>query len=148
MRIIGFLIASLLAVSNAHAADPGETPLPAAPTGAPLSNYSPSEPYGPIASNLLARPETDQVVDGLRIQIFSLLIGPGKTSAPIALNSPANLVVLSGTGRVSYQTAANVIQRDLVPGTNWFLSPGQAFMVENDAAAQIDIKVTLIGPAT
>ena len=147
MKRFLLLFAFIWAFGSAVSSEPGDTPLPPAPQDAPLSKYSPVQPYRPVADNLLGRQERDDVVDGLRIQILYFLVGPGRTSAAVTLNGASNHIVLTGTGRLTYQESDRVIQREFQPGSNWFLLSDQLFSIENLGRDQIDLRVTIVSVA-
>lgn len=136
--------AIILAWWPSVSATASQEPLPEAPEDAPFSSYSPPTPYDELAVGILLRPISDNEVDGLRVRVIDLLIGPGQTSDPVALIGQSTHLVLSGSGVITFGTPTGVVTRPIVPGSSFQFSPANPFQIANTGTIPVDIRVRIV----
>jgi hypothetical protein len=104
-------------------------PLPEKPQPGPqaLSSYTPADPYTEFASNLLLRKAYTVDDAGMAIEIWDLMVGPGKKSSNARLPGAAVLEVRSGQAAITVAGQA----REVRMGTTFSLDEGAEFSIEN-----------------
>ena len=123
-------------------------PVEAVPTPTPaidktqLAPDTQANPFKQYAPGLLARTlyKAEQTGD-LEVEIWELLVGPGKKSEPAKLPGAAVAEVRSGTGVVT----TGEKRYDAKSGTGFPIEDGQAFQVENSSKEDdLTLRVVLI----
>jgi hypothetical protein len=120
---------------------PTPTPSPAIDRTqlAPDAQQNPFKQYAP---GLLARTiyKADQTGD-LEVEIWELLVGPGKKSEAAKLPGAAVAEVRAGEGMVTIGEK----RRDLKSGTGFSIDDGEAFQIENNSKEEgLALRVVLI----
>ncbi len=134
---------SLLACKRPGPPVPGaQEPQKALMTPPAFSTYTPQEPFRQLAPGLLAR--TAYVAEkGGRygIEMWDLLVGPGKKSGAATLPGAAMFEVRSGRGTVTVSGKPREVQM----GATFSLDEGAEFIIENRSPdVGMAIRVTLI----
>lgn len=124
------------------------TPVAAVPTPTPaidrtqLAPETQQNPFKQYAPGLMARTiyKAEQTGD-LEVEIWELLVGPGKKSEPAKLPGAAVAEVRSGAGVVTIGEK----RRDLKSGTGFSIDDGEAFQLENNSQDEgLSLRVVLI----
>ena len=99
-------------------------------------------PYKQYAAGLLARTvyRTDES-PRFRVEIWDLLVGPGKKSDPVTLPGGAVLEVRAGAGTIS----AGENTREVKLGTTMAIEDGQSFQIQNGSTdSALSIRAVVI----
>jgi gentisate 1,2-dioxygenase len=107
---------------------PKPEPQKPAPPPVSLSSYTPQRPYKQYSPGLLAQtayvaPNTGRHA----VEIWDLMVGPGKKSEPATLPGAAVFEVRSGAGII---TAAGR-RREVKSGATLAVNEGESFAIEN-----------------
>jgi hypothetical protein len=145
LRVISTLALLMLAMScrrpSAQVTGQGQAERPQ-PVSQTLSSYTPAEPYKQLVSNLLVR--TAYAVDaggGMSIEIWDLMVGPGKKTGNATLPGGAVFEVRSGQGIVTSAGKSSEVRT----GATFSLDEATEFSIENRTPnGAIMIRSTLI----
>jgi len=122
-------------------ATPTTTPTPVIDR-AQLAPEAQQNPFKQFAPGLMARPiyKAEQTGD-LEIQIWELLVGPGKKSEPAKLPGAGVAEVRSGTGVATIGDK----RQELKSGTGFSIPEGESFQLENASQDEgLALRVVLI----
>lgn len=122
-------------------ATPVTTPTPTIDR-AQLAPEAQKNPFKQLAPGLMARTiyKAEQTGD-LEVEIWELLVGPGKKSEPAKLPGGAVAEVRSGTGVVTMADK----RRDLKSGIGFSIDDGETFQFENSSQEEsLALRVVLI----
>jgi mannose-6-phosphate isomerase-like protein (cupin superfamily) len=123
----------------AQAATPGGTPLRLAPASEPPM-------YEVLAPGLFGRSVySAQAPDrSYGIEVFGLLVGPGRSSEPTQFDGDAVLLVRSGRGLIAIEGK----NQELSLGSAYSIAAGQTFHIENfDEAIPISLRAVILRSA-
>ena len=138
-----FAALALVAAAIAVVAPRAGAQSAAAPGQRQVQPAQPAPPFRQLAPGLLAR--TRFVADSAgspRVELWDLLVGPGRRSGPASLPGGAVLEVRGGSGRIS---VGGRQARELRPGATLAIPEGASFTIVNARTdLGLSIRATII----
>jgi hypothetical protein len=115
--------------------------LPGAPTtGAKYSTTAPVNPFHQYAPGLMARTLYSAPSGaGYRVEVWDLMVGPGRTADSVSLPGGAVFEVRNGSGVLR----TGVKPQDITLGATFSISEGSAFRLENRSDLPLVMRVHL-----
>ena len=124
IQIAALLLTMSISCRQPQNQPPAEKPQPVSQA---LSSYTPADPYKELVSNLLVRTAYTADDGDMTVEVWDLMVGPGKKSGGAKLPGAAVLEVRSGQSVI---TAAGQT-REVRTGATLPLDEGAEFTVEN-----------------